>query len=214
MKKILLLGDSIRMGYDKYTRDKLSGVAEVYFPEENCKFSMNMVRYIYEWADQLKLKREEIDVVHWNAGLWDCLHMEDGEPLISVDIYERTIERIQGLINTAYPNARSIFATSTPVSEQMWKWQGKKRYNSEIEQYNEAARRALSKYDVKINDLYALLSPLPDSYHSDATHYYTPESTKLIGDEVVSNILSVLGVSESCLSEAERDYSPDKIIGI
>lgn len=96
----------------------------------------------------------------------------------------------------------------------MWKWQGKKRYNSEIEQYNEAARRALSKYDVKINDLYALLSPLPDSYHSDATHYYTPESTKLIGDEVVSNILSVLGGSESCLSEAERDYSPDKIIGI
>ncbi len=34
MKKVLLLGDSIRRGYDNYTRDKLSGVAEVYFTEE------------------------------------------------------------------------------------------------------------------------------------------------------------------------------------
>ena len=214
MKKVLLLGDSIRMGYDKYTRDKLSGVAEVYFPSENCKFSVNMVRYIYEWAEELELNREEIALVHWNAGLWDCLHMEDGEPLVPVDIYERTIARVQALINQAFPNAKCIFATSTSVSEKMWKWQGKCRYNSEIEQYNEAAKRALSAYDVKINDLYALVSPLPDSYHSDATHYYTPEATELIGNQVVSNILESLGIDENELSEAKDDYSPEEIIGI
>ena len=39
MKKIVLIGDSIRMGYDKYVKDALSGVAEVYYPEENCKFA-------------------------------------------------------------------------------------------------------------------------------------------------------------------------------
>ncbi len=214
MRKILLLGDSIRMGYDKYTRDKLGDIAEVYFPDENCKFSVNMVRYIYEWADQLKLNRDEIEVVHWNVGLWDCLHMEDGESLVPIDIYEKTIGRIQELINSAFPNAKSIFATSTAVSEKMWAWQGKIRYNREIEKFNEAAKRALSAYDVRINDLYALVSPLPDSYHSDATHYYTPEATKLIGDAVVANILSVLGIDEKCLSEAYNDYSPDKIIGI
>ena len=214
MKKILLLGDSIRMGYDKYTRAKLSGLAEVYFPSENCKFSVNMVRYIYEWSDQLKLNREEIDVVHWNAGLWDCLHMEDGAPLVPIDIYEMTIARIQALLNKAFPNAKCIFATSTSVSEKMWKWAGKCRYNSEIEEYNEAAKRALDPFGVKINDLYALVSPLPDSYHSDATHYYTPEATELIGNQVVSNILASLGIDDSVLSVTNGDYSPEKIIGI
>lgn len=214
MKKVLLIGDSIRMGYDKYTRDKLSGVAGVYFPEENCKFTPNVVRYIYDWATALKLNREEIDVVHWNVGLWDCLHMEDGEPVVPIEFYERNIARIQALINKAFPNAKSIFATSTSVSEEMWKWQGKCRYNSEIEQYNEAAKRALAPYDVKINDLYALVSPLPDSYHSDATHYYTPEATELIGGQVVSNILESLGLDDSVLSETKGDYSPEKIIGI
>ena len=117
MKKVLLLGDSIRMGYDKYTRDKLSGVAEVYFPEENCRFTTYILRYVYDWSDQLKINRDEIDVVHWNAGLWDCLHMEDGEPLVPVDVYERNIARVQGLISKAFPNAKSVFATSTSVSE-------------------------------------------------------------------------------------------------
>ena len=35
MKKIVLFGDSIRMGYDKYVREALEGTAEVYYPEEN-----------------------------------------------------------------------------------------------------------------------------------------------------------------------------------
>ena len=35
MKKILLLVDSIRKGYDKYVKIAFGGVAEVYFPEEN-----------------------------------------------------------------------------------------------------------------------------------------------------------------------------------
>lgn len=56
MKKVLLLGDSIRQGYQGYVKDKLDGIAEIYFPSENCKFTTNMVRYIYEWAADLMVK--------------------------------------------------------------------------------------------------------------------------------------------------------------
>lgn len=34
MKKVLLIGDSIRMGYDTYTKMTFEDVAEVYYPEE------------------------------------------------------------------------------------------------------------------------------------------------------------------------------------
>ena len=32
MKTVFLMGDSIRMGYDRYVRDALAGVAAVYYP--------------------------------------------------------------------------------------------------------------------------------------------------------------------------------------
>jgi len=49
MKKIVLIGDSIRMGYDKYVKESLDGIAEVYYPEENCKFAEYVLRFIGEW---------------------------------------------------------------------------------------------------------------------------------------------------------------------
>jgi hypothetical protein len=33
MKKIVLLGDSIRMGYDSFVQEKLAGRAEVFLPK-------------------------------------------------------------------------------------------------------------------------------------------------------------------------------------
>lgn len=44
MKKIVLLGDSIRMGYDKYVRKSLEGSAEVFYPAENCRFTFYLLR--------------------------------------------------------------------------------------------------------------------------------------------------------------------------
>ena len=37
MKKIVLIGDSIRMGYCEYVKNSLRDVAEVYYPPENCR---------------------------------------------------------------------------------------------------------------------------------------------------------------------------------
>ncbi len=39
MKNVLLIGDSIRAGYDKAVKKSLEGIANVYFPEENCRFA-------------------------------------------------------------------------------------------------------------------------------------------------------------------------------
>ena len=54
MKKIVLIGDSIRIGYDAYVREKLAGKAEVLSPEENGRFAQYVYRYVGEWKDNLK----------------------------------------------------------------------------------------------------------------------------------------------------------------
>lgn len=215
MKKVLLIGDSIRMGYDAYTKDKLAGVAEVVYPSENCQFAEYVLRHLHDWAEALHVG-EELDVIHWNAGLWDTLRLFEDDPLTPIDAYSYFIEKICGRIRRLFPRARIIFATSTPVAEHMWPDPKKSmRYNADIRAYNAAALKAIQPYDVQINDLFALLEKVPDSYHSDQTHFYTPEATKLIGDQVCVSILSALG--ETCQIDSlcgDADYTPTSISGI
>ncbi len=136
MKKILLLGDSIRMGYDKYVKASFDGVAEVYYPQDNCRFAANVVRFLHEWRWQL-LENADVDLVHWNVGLWDDLKMPDGEHLTPLPIYTYYIERICKAIKLYFPTAKVVFATSTPVQEELFTTC--KRYNRDTEEYNAAA---------------------------------------------------------------------------
>ena len=73
MKNLLLLGDSIRMGYDSFVQEKLRGRMNVYFPEDNGRFAQYTLRALSDWKAKLDLP--EIHVVHWNNGLWDLLHL-------------------------------------------------------------------------------------------------------------------------------------------
>lgn len=75
MKNILLLGDSIRQGYESFARDKLQGRANVFFPMENGRFAQYTLRALSEWKESLALP--QIDIVHWNNGLWDTVHLND-----------------------------------------------------------------------------------------------------------------------------------------
>ena len=69
---MLLLGNSIRRGYDKYVKEALKDCCEVYYPLENCRFIQYMLRNLHEWKNELGLD-DDVDVIHWNAGLWDTL---------------------------------------------------------------------------------------------------------------------------------------------
>lgn len=213
MKKIFLIGDSIRMGYDKYVKEALSGVADVYYPDENCKFAVNVLRFAHEWKRKLEIP-DDIDLVHWNAGLWDALELFGDIPLTSLDYYEEAIGRIHKRLRMLFPEAKIIFATSTSVIE--GKAKELIRHNAIIEQFNARALKALSEADTVINDLYALTSKLPESYHSDATHYYTPEATELIGGRVLAHICRELGIEKSEVNiesfEPEK-YTADNIGG-
>ena len=65
MKKVLLLGDSIRMGYDDYVKEELDGKCEViYDAEDNGRFAA----YTLWQANQMFKHHGHFDVVHWNNG--------------------------------------------------------------------------------------------------------------------------------------------------
>ena len=193
MKNLLLIGDSVRAGYDKSVKKSLEGKANVIFPDENCRFAAYVLRHFHEYLEGIK--GEDIDVIHWNAGLWDSLRLFGEEPHTPVEIYAYYIERICIRIKKLCPNAKVIFATSTRViSEEMSA--DFKRYNEEIEQYNEIATGIVTKYGFAVNDLYALSASLPAEAHSDAVHYYTPMGTEAFTKQVLSFVVPALGIEE------------------
>ena len=209
MKKVLLIGDSIRMGYDKAIKKTLEGKAEVFFPSENCRFASYLLRYVHEYR---KLSEDEsFDVIHWNAGLWDCLRLYGEDPHTPLDHYAYYIDRICIRIKKFYPNAEVIFATSTSVESEKMS-EKFKRYNEEIEQYNAIAVETVKKYGFKVNDLYSLSASLKSEAHSDAVHYYTPYATEHFANQVLSYLLPALGINEKL--EYKEELYTDAPIGI
>lgn len=208
MKKILLLGDSIRMGYDEFVRERLDGKAEVFYPEDNGRFAQYTLRTLENWKADLQLDR--VDLVHWNNGLWDVLHLNagdaagDGEaegttlqrpsaesgktfvydkdPLTPPEMYAYMIGRIHRRIGQLFPGAKIVFAASTPVIEEQASWAF--RSNAEIREYNEIARRTLAPFGVPFNDLYSFAEKNCSGLHCDWVHY-TPEGSDLLASQVV-----------------------------
>ena len=200
MKNILLIGDSIRIGYDKAVKKSLEGKANVYFPAENCRFACFVLRYLHEYRNLVP--EGKVDILHWNAGLWDCLRLFEEEPHTPLEVYAYYIDRICQRIQKLFPDAAVIFATSTSVqSERMDK--DFKRYNEEVEKYNAAAVAVVEKYGFAVNDLYAVSARLPEEAHSDPVHYYTPEGTETFTNQVLSYLTPLLGLEEPVVYREE-----------
>lgn len=213
MKKILLLGDSIRQGYDKYVKMAFEDIAEVYYPSENCRFTAYMLRHLTEWVDQLQCG-SDVDLVHWNAGLWDDLVLIDGLHHIPINVYSEYVERIYRMLQNLFPKAIIVFATSTAVQEELFESFRVKRYNRDTEKYNEVAVEVIKRCGGDINDLYSLSKDAPAKYHSDQTHYYTMEGTRLFTDQVINCIERKLDIKAKKLDYEELFKDKEDICGM
>ena len=200
MKNVFLIGDSIRFGaqsnpdyqtsgspgYGVYVEQMLKGEASVYAPDDNCRFAQYTLRYLYDWAKGVEC--DKIDVVHWNNGLWDVLRLNGDEPLTPIDVYEIMIGRVCDAIKKMFPNAKIIFALSTAVVEE-WALPEFMRLNSDIEKYNEVAKRVLSQKGVAINDLYTVSAAFDNSLHADWVHF-NDEGSEILARAVCEKIRS------------------------
>ena len=194
LPQVVLLGDSIRLGYDRPVREALFGRADVVFPSDNCAFAQNVLRRVDLWKSAGQWGGGAA-LVHWNAGLWDCLCLDGDGPLTSIPVYKEFLARIHRRLRHHFPAAKLVFATSTPVIENGYKDPAAFfRTNADIEAYNAAAREVLEPLGEEIDDLYAVMAAAPDAEHSDMTHWYTPAGTRRIGTAVLRNICGALGI--------------------
>lgn len=159
----------------------------MYAPDDNCRFVHYTLRYLHEWADNIP--KEEIDVVHWNNGLWDVLRLFGDDPLTDLDTYSIMLKKIYKRIRFLFPNAKVIFALTTPVIEELAKPEFF-RSNKDIERYNEKAKEVMSECGVEVNDLFSLSKFFDHSLYSDWVHFGA-EGSEILADKVI----------EACLKE-------------
>lgn len=184
MKKVILIGDSIRLGYQAKVADLLKGKATVAGPEDNCRFSAYTLFNISAWVPD-----DDFDIIQWNNGQWDTCHMPDGRIHTPLATYLDLQERIATIL--LQKTKRLIFATTTPVwPEQFGSGSIHPRRNDDISTYNRAAVDLLGKLPIDINDLHSPIMEDIKRYISEDMVHLTEAGAELCGDRVAAKIES------------------------
>ena len=166
MKKVSLLGDSMRLiGYGLKVPALLADVAEVWQPDDNCRYSKYTLHGVQSpWAGGLAGS----DVIHWNNGVWDGCDWGDGV-FAPLDEYVTTMLRIAAVLQKQAKTV--IFATTMPVAEGYLY-----STNERIAAYNEAIVPILREKGILINDLHALVAPHIDTFIRTDDHIHLTEA--------------------------------------
>ena len=188
--RVLLLGDSIRMGYQPQVTVTLQdgGEAVVTGPQENCQYSAYTRERLPVWIDELGVP----DVVHWNNGLHDVGHNPARDPVqFPVEAYVGNLAAILDALQEA--GARIIWATSTPVHPDRpfrndgWSWR-----NEEIDRYNAAALELIRGEGLPVNDLHALVSSDVDRYLAEDLLHLSADGIRTCAAAVADAIRAAL----------------------
>ncbi len=110
LPRVLLIGDSISIGYTLPARALLAGAANVHRIPVNGGPTPRGVEQIDSW-----LGKGKWDVIHFNWGLHDLKYMSDGRKQVELDIYERNLERLVERLQAT--GAKLIWASTTPVPD-------------------------------------------------------------------------------------------------
>jgi lysophospholipase L1-like esterase len=189
MKSVILIGDSIRMGYQPTVERLLGEQVRLWAPSENGGTSANVLAHLDEWV----LSRNP-DVLHLNCGLHD-IKTEFGAASqgIPPDQYEANLRQIVGRI-VERGSIQLIWAATTPVN-QAWHHARKPfdRFEADVLAYNAVALKVVSEHGVPVNDLYQVMMDAGRDKHltPDGVHFFSAGYT-LLGRAVAQAIRACL----------------------
>ena len=182
LPRVLLIGDSISMGYTIPVRNLLKGKANVHRIPENGGPTTNGLAKLKAW-----LGDGHWDVIHFNWGLHDLKIMTDGQHQVSPQTYEKNLRQLVSQLKVT--GAKLIWASTTPVPEHV---QGVARHPEDVPLYNGIAKTVMGENKVGIDDLYAFVLPQLSKIQRPQNVHYTEEGSEALGRQVASSIEAAL----------------------
>jgi acyl-CoA thioesterase-1 len=198
LPNVLILGDSISIGYTPFVSKELAGKANVMRPmksgkkAENCAGTTNGVKNIERWIGDTKWH-----VIHFNFGLHDLKHVKaDGganstdpnDPQqASPEQYEKNLKQIVAALKKS--GAKLIFCNTTPYPD---KPGGPLRRADQPAIYNAKAAAIMKANDIPINDLHAFVEPRMKELQLPKNVHFSKAGSAALGKQVAARILEAL----------------------
>lgn len=201
LPNVLILGDSISIGYTPFVKEMLAGKANVYRPTlensqpENCEGTIKGVRNIERWLTNSGSGNSfhQWDIIHFNFGLHDLKHVDpvtgenskNRKDPLQADIkqYKKNLATIVEMLKSS--GARLIFATTTPYPDDV---EGVLRDAGMPLKYNRAAIKIMNRQSIVINDLYNFMLPRMNELQLPKNVHFKPEGYKELAGKVVARI--------------------------
>ncbi|MBK8090571.1 MAG: SGNH/GDSL hydrolase family protein [Verrucomicrobiaceae bacterium] len=187
LPRVLLIGDSISMGYTVDVREMLKGTANVHRIPTNGGPTTNGLKSIAQWLGDAKW-----DVIHFNWGLHDLKYILNdpskradpkdpaAHPQVTVADYEKNLTALVKTMQAT--GAKLIWCNTTHVPAG-----SDGRIEGDEEKYNAAAARVMTAASVPTDDLRAHALAKPEA-QLPANVHYTPEGSRYLAEKVSAEI--------------------------
>lgn len=186
---VLLIGDSISIGYTPFVQEMFKGRADVQRIKGNGQHTATGLEKIDEW-----LGDGDWDVIHFNWGLWDLCYRhpestnqghrdkERGTLTHTLDVYESNLEKL--VVRLKKTDAKLIWANTTFVPE----GEAGRIFGDELN-YNAAAARVMERHGILTNDLRSLTASFnADLFRAPGDVHFLAEGSRKLGIQVVNTI--------------------------
>lgn len=188
LPRVLLIGDSISIGYTVPVRELLEGKANVHRPLTNCGPTTRGLQHIETW-----LGKGQWDVIHFNWGLHDLKYMgprqqnladpadPDSRPQVPIEEYEANLRKLVSRLRQT--GAKLIWRSTTPVPEG-----AKGRVVGDAVRYNEVAQKIMMEHDIPTDDQYTFALERLKDIQLPANVHFTPEGSRQLAGQAVAAI--------------------------
>ena len=199
---VLILGDSISIGYTLQVRELMTEKANVFRPTKgnrpvNCSGTTRGLRFLDAW-----IEGRDWSVIHFNWGLHDLKHVKvaggdaksndpKGPTQATVEDYRKNLEAIVDKLEAT--GARLVFATTTPVVAGTL---NPLRMPEAPVEYNEAALKIMKEHSIPVNDLYSFSLPNLEKWQLPKNVHFRGVGSAALAKQVASAIEKELDADE------------------
>lgn len=192
LPRVLLIGDSISIGYTVPVRELLKGKANVHRPPTNCGPTTNGLAKIDNWLGDGKW-----DVIHFNWGLHDLKYMgpqgqnlanpkaADSKQQVPPQEYEANLRKLVARLKQT--NAKLIWRSTTPVPAGC-----KGRVVGHSAAYNTIAAKIMEENNIPTDDQYTFAMRCLKDIQRPANVHFTPNGSKKLAEQTVAAITTAL----------------------
>jgi len=211
LPRVLVVGDSISMNYEKAAKAALKGVANYHRNEGNCFSTYHGVAFMEYWLGDYTREGLLWDVIQFNHGLHDLKQRSAGaEYAVPIEDYKKNLKKEIEIMKKT--GATLIWCSTTPVPNSRGGKYGRQKGAEKV--FNEAAMEVMRQYpEVQVNDLCKVVneSSVFDNWRKKRdVHFYRPEEQAVLGKAVADAVIKALAARKAAADKKANKLNKKK----